>query len=148
MTLGEMTNFPLQTAVSEKNPIHIKNEAKKVDVIPLLLNVSNARMISFSHLEGALKSSGFYDLTDEVNFNEIIGLNYNRIESNITPYTTDEIIEGFAKIGWIKAKPFVLNTAGKVQINQLKATEYWRILLILALLFIMFEILLLKFWKQ
>ena len=148
MTLGEMTNFPLQTAVSEKNPIHMKNEAKKVDVIPLLLNVSNARMISFSHLEGALKSSGFYDLTDEVNFNEIIGLNYNRIESDITPYTTDEIIEGFAKIGWIKAKPFVLNTAGKVQINQLKATEYWRILLILALLFIMFEILLLKFWKQ
>ncbi len=148
MTLGEMTNFPLQTAVSEKNPIHMKNEAKKVDVIPLLLNVSNARMISFSHLEGALKSSGFYDLTDGVNFNEIIGLNYNRIESNITTYTTDEIIEGFAKIGWTNAKPFVLNTDGKVQINQLKATEYWRILLILALLFILVEILLLKFWKQ
>lgn len=148
MTLGEMTNFPLQTAVSEKNPIHMKNEAKKVDVIPLLLNVSNSRMISFSHLEGALKSSGFYELTNEVNFNEIIGLNYSRIESNITPYSINEIREGFAKIGWNKAKPFVLNKDGKVQINQLKATEYWRILLILALLFIMFEILLLKFWKQ
>lgn len=148
MTIGEMTNFPLQTAVSEKNPIHLKSEPKQVDAIPLLLNVSNARMISFSHLEGVIKSSGFYELTDNLNFNEIIALNYNRLESDITPFAPEEVIEEFGKIGWTKAKPFVLNTDGKVQINQLKATEYWRILLILALLFMTFEILLLKFWKK
>lgn len=148
MTIGEMTNFPLQTAVSEKNPIHLKNESKQVDVIPLLLNVANARMISFSHLDGTLKSSGFYNLTDQVDFKEIIALNYNRIESRIATCLDEEIIENFQKIGWTKAKPLVLSTDGKVEINQLKATEYWRILLILALLFMLFEILLLKFWKH
>lgn len=148
MTLGEMENFPLQTAVSEKNPIHLKNEALKVDVIPMLINIANARAISFSHLENAVMSSGFYELADDQNFNEILALNYNRSESYIAVLTPEEIATGFASAGWNQAQPFVLNAQGKVQINQLKATEYWRILLILALIFIAVEILLLKFWKR
>lgn len=148
MTIGEMDNFPLQTAVSEKDPIHLKNEELKVDVIPLLINVANARAISFSHLENTISSSGFYELTDQNTFNETVGLNYSRAESYVDPFTNEEVAEQFLNAGWSNAKAFELNGQGKVQINQLKATEYWRILLILALIFVGVEILLLKLWKR
>ncbi len=148
MTIGEMDNFPLQTAVSEKDPIHLINEELKVDVIPLLINVANARAISFSHLENTISSSGFYELTDQNTFNETVGLNYSRAESYVDPFTNEEVAEQFMNAGWSNAKAFELNGQGKVQINQLKATEYWRILLILALIFVGVEILLLKLWKR
>lgn len=148
MTIGEMDNFPLQTSVSEKNPIHLMNPAYQVDVIPLLINVANSRAISFSHLENSVTKAGFYTLSDQLKFNEVIALNYNRLESNIEAFSPEEIQLNFSEIGWNKAKAFELNTDGKVQINQLKAKEYWRILLILALVFIAFEILLLKLWKR
>ncbi|NOQ73276.1 MAG: VWA domain-containing protein [Crocinitomix sp.] len=148
MTIGEMDNFPLQTAVSEKDPIHLKNEDLKVDVIPLLINVANARAISFSHLENTISSSGFYELTDQNEFSETVGLNYSRAESYVAPFTDEEVSAQFQNAGWLNAKAFELNGQGKVQINQLKATEYWRILLILALIFVGVEILLLKFWKR
>ena len=148
MTIGKMNNFPLQTAVSEKDPIHLINEALKVDVIPLLINVANARAISFSHLENTISAAGFYELTDQNEFTETVGLNYSRAESYVDPFSAEEVDEQFLNAGWTNAKAFELNAQGKVQINQLKATEYWRILLILALIFVGVEILLLKLWKR
>jgi hypothetical protein len=148
MSIGDMTNFPLQTNVSEKNPIHLVNKEFEVDVIPMLINVANARAISFTHLENAVKSAGFYELTDNADFKELLGLNYSRFESYIESFTADEIQAEFDQAGWKEAKAFELNAQGKVQINQLKATEYWRILLILALIFVAIEILLLKLWKR
>lgn len=148
MTIGQMDNFPLQTAVSEKDPIHLINESFKVDVIPLLINVTNSNAISFSHLENTISSAGFYLLTDNVDFSETIGLNYSRLESYVNTFTPDQIKAQFTNAGWNQAQAFELNDGGKVQINQLKATEYWRILLILGLIFVGIEILLLKLWKR
>lgn len=148
MSIGDMANFPLQTEVSEKNPIHLVNKEFEVDVIPMLINVANARAVSFTHLENSVQAAGFYELTDNVDLKEVLGLNYNRFESDIKSFTADEIKEEFDQAGWKQAKAFELNAQGKVQINQLKATEYWRILLILALIFVAIEILLLKLWKR
>ena len=118
------------------------NKEFEVDVIPMLINVVNARAVSFTHLENSVQAAGFYELTDNVDFKEVLGLNYNRFESDIKSFTAEEIKEEFDQAGWKQAKAFELNAQGKVQINQLKATEYWRILLILALIFVAIEILL------
>ncbi len=148
MTIGQMDNFPVQQIISEQNPIHLKNESNQVDVIPELINVSSSRSISFNHLEDAINQSGFYTLSDQVDFKEIIALNYDRNESDTRVYSEEEIYNQFKQIGWNNANAFDLSGEGKVEINQLKATEYWRILLILTLVFIGIEILLLKFWKR
>lgn len=148
MTIGRMDNFPLQDQVSEKNPIHLVNETYNIDVIPLITNVSNSRAISFSHLENTINSAGFYQLTDQQKFNETIALNYDRKESSTEVFNDEQVVDEFKNIGWTNASPFELTGKGKVQINQLKATEYWRILLILGLIFIGIEILLLKLWKR
>ncbi len=147
-TIGKMDNFPVQQEISEKLPVHLINEDLKVDVIPQLTTVRNSRSISFNHLENELKTAGFYTLTDKADFNKTIGLNYNRAESYTASFTPEEIKTQFAELGWKNTRAFDLNTSGAIEINQLKATEYWRILLILAVLFLALEVLLLKRWKR
>lgn len=147
-TIGKMDNFPIQQVIDEKNPIHLINEEFGVDVIPQFVNISNSRFISFSHLEDALKVAGFYDLTNSDNYNETLALNYDRRESDVSTFELEAIKNEFISQGWENVESFDLTVDGKVEINQLKAREYWRILLILALIFIAIEILLLKLWKR
>ena len=148
MTIGEMDNYPLQEAVAEKSPIHLINEAYQVDIIPQIINTNQRQAISFSQLENSINMAGFYELSDRQRFKEMIGLNYNRAESDITSFSEADIANQFASIGWKTAQKFDTSDSGAVQINQLKATEYWRILLILGLVFLAIEILLLKLWKS
>lgn len=146
-TIGAMDNFPVYHELTEQKPIHLINEKEKVDVIPEVISKGKVQMISFNHLEDAINTAGFYKLTDHGTFNEIIGVNYNRIESNINSLKGPELLDNFQSIGWTNASELKISGSGSVQINQIKAQEYWRILLILALVFIGIEILLLKFWK-
>jgi len=148
MTIGEMNNYPLQHSVSEKHPIHLKNETFQVDIIPEIVHTNKSQAVSFSQLENSISMAGFYELTDGQDFEEWIGLNYSREESEITSMSEQDIANQFAAIGWKSAQKFETGDSGAVQINQLKATEYWRILLILGLIFIAIEILLLKLWKS
>lgn len=148
MTIGRMDNFPIQKEINEKSPIHLINKELKVDVIPQLTTVGNNRFITFNHLEDQIKRAGFYTLTDETIFNEKIGLNYNRAESYTQTYAIDAIKDQFIEMGWENAQEFDLDGEGTIEINQLKAAEYWRFLLILGLLFLAIEILLLRFWKH
>ena len=148
MTIGDMNNFPFNVNIDEKNPVHLKNEALKVDFIPMMINTGNSRSISFAQVQDVIKESGFYDLTNNAEFNDVLALNYDRKESDIAAYTKDEVVELFNACGWSNAKPLVLDGTGKLEINTLKASEYWRMLLILSLIFFAVEILLLKLWKS
>lgn len=148
MEIGELTNFPINTEIDEKNPIHLRNESFKVDAIPQITKTNSSRAVSFNHLEDILKNAGVYALTDDRKFNQNIAINYNRNESKTACYSTVEISDMFKNIGWESAKELTLNDSGDIEIKTYKANEYWRILLILALIFIAIEILLLKFWKS
>lgn len=148
MTIGKMENYPLQNPVDEKFPIHLKNDAYQMDIIPQVVTNDGSQSITFNQMENNISVSGFYELTNLNDFNEIIGLNYNRTESDIETFSEEELANQFAEIGWESAQAFNTSDSGNVQINQLKATEYWRILLILGLIFIAIEILMLKLWKS
>ena len=117
-------------------------------VFPEIVHTNKRQAVSFSQLENSISMAGFYELTDGQDFEEWIGLNYSREESEITSMSAQDIANQFAAIGWKSAQKFETGDSGAVQINQLKATEYWRILLILGLIFIAIEILLLKLWKS
>ena len=77
-----------------------------------------------------------------------MAFNYSRFESNIESMTSDEIQRNFENSNWNAVKALEINDKGQIEISTLKPQEYWRILLILALLFIAIEILLLKLWKS
>jgi len=148
MTIGNMVNFPFNTNIDEKNPIHLKNEKLKVDFIPQMINTGNSRSVSFAQVQDVIKEAGFYNLTDGLNFNDVLALNYDRKESNIACYEPTEVKDLFNSCGWTEVKTLTLDGTGKLEINTLKASEYWRILLILSLIFFAVEILLLKLWKS
>ncbi|MBK9592442.1 MAG: BatA and WFA domain-containing protein [Crocinitomicaceae bacterium] len=148
MTIGKMENFPMNTALDEKNPIHLINTEMQVDYIPLVVHSGNTRALSFAQIQDELKSSGFYELSNQTDYKDILALNYNRMESDISCYSADEIKNQFTKVGWQNAQPLQVDTAGQLEISSLKASEWWRWCLILALIFFAVEILLLKFWKS
>ncbi|MBI3135323.1 MAG: BatA domain-containing protein [Bacteroidetes bacterium] len=148
MTIGDMQNLAFNKSIDEKNPVHLKNEKLQVDFIPLVINTGNSRMLSFNQIQDEIYESGFYQLTDNNVWNDILALNYNRFESDITCYSPDEIPALFAQAGWENAQSLSVSEAGALEISQLKAREYWRWCLILSILFIAVEILLLKLWKS
>jgi hypothetical protein len=148
MTIGKMENFPMNTALDEKNPIHLMNTEMQVDYIPLVIHSGNTRALSFAQIQDELKSSGFYELSNQTDYKDILALNYNRMESDISCYSAEEIKNQFTKVGWQNAQPLQVDTAGQLEISSLKASEWWRWCLIIALIFFAVEILLLKFWKS
>jgi ferredoxin len=77
-----------------------------------------------------------------------LALNYDRSESNNSLMEKEAIIESFASQG-IKNCNFstIQDGQSKSPIAIDKPAKFWRILLLLSLLFILFEIALLKFWK-
>jgi hypothetical protein len=91
--------------------------------------------------------SGNYNIVNE----DVIGniaLNYDRIESDNTLMEKDDILEAFKNQG-IKNCNFSEVKDGQ-SLNPIAIEEpskFWRILLLLSLLFILCEIALLKFWK-
>ena len=113
-----------------------------------MINAGNARVISFAQMQDELKYAGFYELTNKQEFKDVLALNYDRKESLIESYELNEIQENFENAGWIEAKPLSIDASGAIDMNALKPYEYWRILLILALVFFAIEILLLKLWKS
>lgn len=147
MEMGSLTNFPLLQEADEKNPIHMINEELSVDVIPQTITNNSGRVILFNHLEGEISQSGIYQLTNDNDFNEQLAINYNRSESETELLEKEEIVAQFEGAGWEKIEAMNFDESGGFEINQFKAKEYWRNLLILALFFIAIEILLLKFWK-
>ena len=148
MTIGKEDNYPLNKEISEKNPVHLINSEFGTDVIPQLINTNSSRYISFSHLESILKNAGFYELSDNFSFTSTVALNFDRIESNTALFDSEGLIKNFEDIGWSSIEPLTVDESGIIEINQIKAAEYWRILLIFALIFIVTEIALLKFWKS
>jgi hypothetical protein len=147
LTIGSEENYPLNVALSEKNPVHLKSEDFGTDVIPQVINTANNRYISFSHLEDAIRNAGFYTLSDGAEFESAVAMNYHRQESNVDCLEEADILTGFDKSGWSSVNALEIGARGAIEINELKATEYWRILLIFAIVFIGTEIALLKLWK-
>ncbi|MBK8925906.1 MAG: BatA domain-containing protein [Crocinitomicaceae bacterium] len=148
MTIGSMENLPQRNEIDEKEPVHLVNTDEGVDFIPQLINTGNSRMLSFSQMEDQLRQSGFYQLKAYDKTQDILALNYNRNESYTEALSSDDVKKAFLNAGWTQSTPLTANDSGNLEVNQLKANEFWRWSLILSLLFIAVEILLLKFWKS
>ena len=78
----------------------------------------------------------------------LLAVNYDRKESIMKQQSSDEIINGLEEKG-IKNIKFnsVKDGQSLAQIQIDKPIEYWRIFLLLGLLFILTEMTLIKFWK-
>ena len=91
--------------------------------------------------------AGSYQLIDEEEIGRL-AINYDRKESSTDIMEGKQIIQAFENAG-IKNCTFksVDNGQSTTQLKLDKPFEYWRFFVILALLFILTEMVLLKFWK-
>ena len=146
MTIGNVSRFPIYTKIDDDNPIHIKN--KDIDFIPQTELSSGIRYISLNDLNNVQNLvSGNYDLRTD----KLLGglsLNYDRTESIISSLNEQEIKEEFAKRGINEVTFNEINGATDISmINIEKPFSYWKLCIILTLIFVLLEMIFVRFLK-
>ncbi len=127
----------------EKNLFHIKNKTLGIDLIPEQINHFDKGLLLNTHKQ--IKEAGNYFITQSEQNIAGISFNYARQESNLEFYNSPKIKDLIKKYN-LKYQLFNLNTTDLK--NMLRAQEngnsYWRFFLILAFIFLIFEILVQK----
>jgi hypothetical protein len=146
LTIGKESFFPLYRKVENETPIHLRSG--KIDFIPQLRKQGLISYISLGGQE-ALENlkAGTYDVDDETK-EAVLSLNYDRTESNIDVYEQDEIVSSLENEG-LKNVSFSAITDGQslTKIDIHKPFEYWKLFILLGLIFFLSELMVLKFWK-
>jgi hypothetical protein len=141
--------YPTSSSNSESKsdtPYHLINE--DLDLIPYSEEINNENFISLVGLQQhqGLKH-GIYRLENET-YKTNIALNYTREESDVKPLNSEEIIALFDGLN-SKHLNFKAIDSGTelLKVDLEKPQEFWRIFLLLALIFVLTEMALTRFMK-
>jgi Aerotolerance regulator N-terminal len=142
-TLGSNAHILIKnTKANDNNPFHISNATW--DAIPEQKNIGNNIQLN---LYQAAKNAGLYSINIPGNNSEkhYVGLNYNRQESDLQYCTSKELKSNFGLKNFevIDGNINAANAIGQ----SASGTPIWKICLWLALLFLLIEVLLLRFLK-
>ena len=125
--------------------MHLKNT--KVDIIPTT-KTSEGKTYYYTHNQ--INENGIYNLVNSSETIESIAFNYSRNESIIEPLSLEDI-EDWKAINNLVNVRIIYSSLEKFKnkINQQQnGKEFWKLALILSLLFFAFEILLIKLIKS
>lgn len=141
-TIGEKSEIPLlsQSKVSE-NLLKLSNMYSSFIAEPSI--GFSGYVVNFAD---QVKNADFYQLKQKDSLLATIAFNYNREESNLQFFKKAELKEIFNE-----QKPEIYQENGaalkaKIKVSAL-GTTLWKVCLILALLFLLIEILLIRFYK-
>ncbi len=141
--------FPLETS-DEQNPtnieFHLKND--QFDLIPYAEEVNNETYISLVGLTDhyGLKQD-IYNL-ENANYRSLIALNYSRTESDVNILNSEEISLMFRDVKNGHVKYASIDSGSEIlKVDLEKPQEFWRIFLLLALIFVLTELALTRFMK-
>ncbi len=123
---------------------HIKGN--NIDIIPTLINKNGKQLLN---PQNQITKNGIYSILNNNELVDKIAFNYNTSESIMSSLTSDELEDFIAKNN-IENTTIISteNTGLKTIIKEQEiGKEYWKIALLLSLLFFAFEILLIKMIK-
>jgi len=141
-TIGKSRTISLKDKISTK-PWRIQKDGL-IDILPEVRTVDQKIHI---RLKGLIQEDGFYTLTNQKH-NKTISLNYDREESKLTAWDTEDLqriseqhehIKLWQKEGLQLEKSIKENRSG---------TSLWQAFILLALILLITESLLLKNWKK
>lgn len=147
--IGEQSQYRFTVHSDSKDPVHLTHQDKTIDIIPYSESKWNEELIYLGKGENSNElKQGFYDVSKGKEKLGVIALNFDRQESILEFYNQTEIEEKLKEQG-IEVTNFIdiKESSENFKIDLNKSKEYWRILLILGLIFILIEILLIKFLK-
>lgn len=147
LTLGGDDEFRVFRPMKSEGPVHLVQDNR--ELIP-----PSSRKGAFDYISldpNAIDQNllaGIYEVQLKGETKDLLAVNYSRSESNTQAHETEAILKRLKDKG---AKRIEINTVSELEeIERLsldKPYEYWRILLILSLTFLIAEMVLLKLWK-
>jgi len=119
---------------------------RDIDIIPTITNKNGKQLLNYHN---QITKNGIYSIITNNQIVEKVALNYNTSESKVSTLTADELLEfissnNIANVNVIAAENVTLK---KVIQEQEIGKEFWKIAILLSLLFFAFEILLIKLIK-
>lgn len=147
-TITANQNIEIKNDIQYKDkPLHIVKDQTKFDIIPeqrLLNNITNL------FTQNQIKEAGYYKITQENKEILSVAFNYNRNESQMDFLTNEELTSNIEKLN-LKNITVLDSNKGTIT-NTLKETnngsKLWKLFLILALLFLLSEILIIRLLKN
>lgn len=140
-TIGNNNTLNINTKVGE-NVFYIKNE--NIEIIPKIRGTQNHVAVFIGN---EITTAGHYSLSGS-DINIGLAFNYNRNESDLTCYAIEELNNLLTEQEITAQVVDAENISFKSAINELQTGEnYWRICLILALIFLAVEIALIRLMK-
>lgn len=146
ISIGSDSRYPIYGEISEQTPVHITNET--IDLIPPSFQVSGTNYISLSGISEVNQlTAGNYNIVAD----KIIGamsLNYSGNESILNYYSQDDIKNHLSNGGFKSINYSEIGQSSKLSTVDLnKPFSYWKICIILTLIFVGVEMLLVRFLK-
>jgi hypothetical protein len=144
--IGDQGRYPIYRKIQEDSPVRIRNG--ELEIIPHTFNVAGIHYISLNLLSDyqQLLAGNYEILNGDVVGN--VSLNYNRKESDLTAFDEDAILDFFKTSG---ANKVTFNEIGRDSdlstIDIDKPFSYWKICIVLTLIFVMLEMALVRFLK-
>ena len=124
---------------------HIKNEKLGIDFVPeTQRNRGDVKLF----LSQEVTNAGNYSIENEGKVIGCFGLNYNRLESYFDSYSTEELKKSVANstTSVIDASNYSVANADSAQLYE-EETKWWKLFILLALVFVALEILIIKLMK-
>ncbi|MBK7429939.1 MAG: BatA domain-containing protein [Bacteroidetes bacterium] len=148
LIIGQDHEFAISdTLVSSDNVFHLINVKEKFDIIPEGKIFNNTTLLS---VHDQIKNAENYDLRTNNSIIAVESFNFNRKESDLSIYSTDELTEMSSRLG--NSNINVIETEGKDlshSISQLnEGKRLWKYCIILVLAFLAIEILLIRFFRK
>jgi len=146
VSIGQDAKIQIYTTSNDEKPIRLVN--KTVDFIPQCQRFPSTSTISIAGSEAIEKLvAGSYKLIDDEEIGSL-AINYNRNESSVQVMNEKEIVTAFKNAG-IKNCTFkvVENGQSTTQLKLDKPAEYWRYFVVLAIILVLIEMVLIKYWK-
>ncbi|MFM2284636.1 MAG: hypothetical protein RLZZ543_133 [Bacteroidota bacterium] len=146
-TIGEETPIELTNAVlSGDQTLRIKALKGTFEMIPEHRTLDGKTQV---FVRNQITEAGNYQILQGYSVLAVISFNYNRKESSSNFFGEDEVLESLEKAGWTTAH--VLDGSMKElkqEVSQLdEGRPFWKIFLVLALLFLAIEIALIRLMK-
>lgn len=148
ITLGGESIIPLfKTLKNSDQAVHLKNESH--DFIPSFIENNNSIQIDLQGNEAIENlSAGNYNVTIADEEIAKVGINYNRTESDLAYYSFEEVNEKLLERGITN---FSINEikegVSALDFSLVEKSSLWKIILIAGLIFLILEMILIKFWK-
>jgi len=146
VSIGQTDNFPVYYPINTNFPLIIRGE--KTEFIPEKRTIGHITSIDLSGTSALTNlRAGFFDLINNQDTVSKLAVNYNRTESLIDTWSESEI-KTFLKEAGIRHINVIHvdNTANKVSVSLDKNYPYWKILIFIALFFLLMELLILRFF--